>query len=76
MLLYSRLSLPFSFMSSRMASLIGDLGSLRLYDLDVDESTAFMSLSHKVTASSSSSSCVVMFVSIFFRLSFSVLCNK
>ena len=38
--------------------------------------TAFMSLSHEVTASSSSLSCVVMFVSILLRLSFSVLCNK
>ena len=35
-----------------------------------------MSLSHKVIASSSSSSCAVMFVSILLRLSFSVLCNK
>ena len=55
---------------------IGDLGSFWQYDLGVDESTAFMSLSHKVTASSSSSSCVIMFVSILLRLSFSVLCNK
>ena len=39
-------------------------------------STAFMSLSHKVTASSSSSSWVVMSVSILVRLSFSVLCKK
>ena len=39
-------------------------------------STAFMSLSHKVTTSSSSSSCVVMLVSILVRLSFSVLCSK
>ena len=31
-----------------MAWLIGDLGSLRLYTLGVDVSTAFMSLSHKV----------------------------
>ena len=60
----------------RMAWLIGDLGSLRLYTLGVDVSTAFMSLSHKVTASSSSSSCVVMFVSMLVRLSFSVLCSK
>ena len=45
MLLYSRLSLRYSLMRSRMACLIGDLGSLRLYDLGVDESTAFMSLS-------------------------------
>ena len=59
-----------------MAWLIGDLGSLRLYTLGVDVSTAFMSLSHKVTASSSSSSCVVMFVSMLVRLSFSVLCSK
>ena len=59
-----------------MVWLIGDLGSLRLYDLGVDESTAFMSLSHKVIASSSSSSCVVMFVSTLLRLSVSVLCNK
>ena len=59
-----------------MAWLIGDLGSLRLYTLGVDVSTAFMSLSHKVTASSSSSSCVVMFVSMLVRLSFSVLCGK
>ena len=42
----------------------------------MDVSTAFMSLSHKVTASSSSSSCVVMFVSMLDRLSFSVLCSK
>ena len=41
----------------------------------MDVSTAFMSLSHKVTASSSSSSCVVMFVSMLVRLSFSVLCS-
>ena len=59
-----------------MAWLIGDLGSLRLYTLGVDVSTAFMSLSHQVTASSSSSSCVVMFVSMLVRLSFSVLCSK
>ena len=45
-----------------MASLIGDLGSLRLYTSGVDVSTAFMSLSHKVTASSSSSSCVYVCV--------------
>ena len=51
-------------------------GSLQLFDLGVDESTAFMSLSHKVTASSSSSSCAVMLVSVLLRLSFSVLCNK
>ena len=38
--------------------------------------TAFMTLSHKVTASSSSSSCVVMSVSILVKLSFSVLCSK
>ena len=37
---------------------------------------ALMSLSHKVTSSSSSSSCAVMFVSILVRLSFSVLCSK
>ena len=53
---------------------MGDLGSLRLYVLGVDVSTAFMSLSHKVTASSSSSSCVVMSVSILFRL-LSVCCE-
>ena len=52
------------------------MGSLRLYTLGVDVSTAFMSLSHKVTASSSSSSCVVMFASMLDRLSFSVLCSK
>ena len=75
-LLYSHLSLRFSLMRSRMAWLIGDLGSLRLYTLGVDVSIAFMSLSHKVTASSSSSSCVVMFVSMLVRLSFSVLCSK
>ena len=75
-LLYSRLSLRFSLMRSRMAWLIGDLGSLRLYTLGVDVSTAFMSLSHKVTASPSSLSCVVMFVSMLVRLSFSVLCSK
>ena len=50
--------------------------SLRLYVLGVDESAAFMSLSHKVTASSSSSFCAIMFVSILLKLSFSVLCNK
>ena len=59
-----------------MAWLMGDLGSLRLYNLGVDVSTAFMSLSHKVTASSSSSSCVVMSVSILVRLSFSVLYSR
>ena len=59
-----------------MAWLIADLGSLRLYTLFVDVSTAFVSLSHKVTASSSSSSCVVMFVSMLVRLSFSVFCSK
>ena len=42
----------------------------------MDVSTAFMSLSHKVTARSSSSSCVVMFVSILVRLSFCVLSSK
>ena len=36
----------------------------------------FMSLSHKVTASSSISSCMVMSVSTLVRLSFSVLCSK
>ena len=35
-----------------------------------------MSLSHKVAESSSSSSCVVMFVPMLARLSFSVLCSK
>ena len=50
--------------------------SLRLYTLGVDVSTAFMSLSHKVTASSSSLTCVIMFVSMLDRLSFSVLCSK
>ena len=54
-LLYSHLSLRFSLMKSRMAWLMGDLGSLH-----VDVSTAFMSLSHEVTASSSSPSCVVI----------------
>ena len=43
---------------------------------DVDVSTAFMSLSHKVTTRSSSLSCVVMFVSVLVRLSFSVLCSE
>ena len=38
-----------SLMRSRMAWLIGDLWSLRLYTLRADVSTAFMSLSHKVT---------------------------
>ena len=71
-LLYSRLRLRFSLMGSRVAWLTGDLGSLRLYTSGVDVSIAFMSLSHKVTASSSSSSCVVMFVSMLVRLSFSV----
>ena len=42
----------------------------------MDVSTAFRSLSHKMTASAPSSSCVVMFVSILVRLSFSVLCSK
>ena len=51
---------------------MGDLASLQLYDSGVDGSTAFMSLSHQVTARSSSSSCVGMFVSILLRL----LCNK
>ena len=59
-----------------MAWLIGDLASLRLYTLGVDVSTAFMSLSHKVTASSSSSSCVVMFVSMLVRLFFSVIVSN
>ena len=45
------------------------------YTLGVDVSTPFMSLSHKVTASSSSSSYVVMFVAMLDRLSFSVLCS-
>ena len=54
-LLYSRLSLRFSLMRSKMAWLIGDVGSLQLYVLGVDVSTAFMSLSHNLTASSSSS---------------------
>ena len=74
-LLYSHLSLRFSFMRSTNL-LIGELGSLRLYTLGVDVSTALMSLSHKVATSSSSSSCVVMSVSIFVRLSFSVLCCR
>ena len=43
MLLYSCQSQCFSLMISRMAC-IGDLGSLQLYILDVDVSTAFMSL--------------------------------
>ena len=59
-----------------MVWLIGDLGSLQLYTLGVDVSTAFISLSHKVAASSSSSSCVVMLVSMLVRLSFSMLCSK
>ena len=42
----------------------------------MDVSTALMSLSHKVTASSSSSSCAVMSASMLVRLSFSVLCSK
>ena len=75
-LLYSHLSLRFSLMKSRMVWLIGALGSLRLYILGVDVSTAFMSLSYNVTAGSSSSSCVVMFVSMLVMLSFSVLCSK
>ena len=74
--LYSRLSLRFSLMRSRIAWLIGVLGSLRLYTSGVDVSTAFMSLSHKVTASSSNSFCVFTLVSILIRLSFSVLCSK
>ena len=37
-LLYSRLSLRFSLMRSRMAWLIGGSGSLRLYTLGVDVS--------------------------------------
>ena len=73
MLFYSHLSLFFPLMRSKMALLIGDLGSLRLYVSAVDVSTAFTSLSHRVTASSSSSSRVVMPVSILFRPSFSVL---
>ena len=52
-----------------MAWLICALGSLRVYVLGVDVLTAFMSLSLKVTASSSSSSCVVTFVSVLLRLS-------
>ena len=43
-MLYSRLSLHFSLMMSRVARLMGDLGSLRLYTLGVDVSTAFMSV--------------------------------
>ena len=46
MLLYSCLSLRSSLMRFKIA----DLGSLRLYVLGVDVSTAFMCLSHKVTA--------------------------
>ena len=42
----------------------------------MDVSAAFMSLSDKVTASSSSSSCVVMSVLILVRLSFSVLYSR
>ena len=72
-LLYSHLNLRFSLMISRMALLIGDLGSLQLYFSGVDVSTAFMSLSHKVTASSLCPSWVVMSVSILFGQSFSVL---
>ena len=75
-LLYSRLNLRFSLMRSRMSCLIGDLGSLRLYVSGVDVSTAFMSLSNKVTANSSSLSWVVMPMSILVRLSFSVLLSK
>ena len=71
--LYSSLSLRFSLMRFRMAWLIGDLGLLRLYVSGVDVSTAFVSLSHKVTASSSSSSCVVMSVSRLIGLYFSEL---
>ena len=55
-----------------MAWLIGDLGSLRLYTLGVDVSTAFMSLLRKVTASSSSSVCVIMFVSMSVSLRMSL----
>ena len=47
-----------------------------MYPLGVNVSTAFMSLSHKVTTSSSISSCEVMFVSILAKLSSSVLCCK
>ena len=72
-MLYSRLSLRLSFMRSKMAWLMGVLGSLRLYTLGMDESTAFMRLSHKVTASSSSSSCASMSVSMVFKLSCNVL---
>ena len=50
-----------------MAWLMGVLGSLRLYTLGVDESIAFMRLSHKVTANSSSSSCASMSVSVVFN---------
>ena len=75
-LLYSHLSLRFSFMRSRMAWLIRELGLLRLYTLGVDVSTAFKSSSLKMTASSSSSSCVVMLVWILVRLSFNVLCSR
>ena len=39
-------NLRFSLMRSRKAWLIGDLGSLWLYTLGVDVSTALMSLSH------------------------------
>ena len=53
---------------------IGVVGAVHLRCVDV--LTAFMSLSHKVTASSSSSSCVVMSVSILVRLLFSVLCSR
>ena len=72
-MLYSRLSLRFSFMRSEMTWLMGVLGSLRLYTLGVDESTAFMRLPHKVTASSSSSSYASMSVSVVFKLSCNVL---
>ena len=41
------------------------------FDLGVDALTAIMRLSHKVTASSSSSSCVVTSVPMLVRLSFS-----
>ena len=63
---YSRLSLRVSFMRSKMAWLISVLGSLRLYSLGVDESTAFTRLSYKVTASSSSSG--VNFYTCYFGL--------
>ena len=56
-----------------MAWLMGVLGSLRLYTLGVYESTAFMRLSHKVTLSSSSSSCASISVSMVFKLSCNVL---